>query len=53
MNPPTFFVSKVEEDPQWFIDMVFNVLDAMVVSSEGKEEPATYQLNDVHQVFYE
>ena len=29
MNPPTFFVSKVEEDPQGFIDEVFKVLEAM------------------------
>ena len=32
MNPPTFFGSKVEEDPQGFIDEVFKILDAMCVS---------------------
>ena len=32
MNPPTFFGSNVEEDPQGFIDEVFKVLDAMDVS---------------------
>ena len=32
MNPLTFFNSKVEEDPQGFIDEVFKVLDAMDVS---------------------
>ena len=33
MNPPTFFGSKVEEDPQGFIDEVVKVLDSMGVSS--------------------
>ncbi|TMX05034.1 hypothetical protein EJD97_003169, partial [Solanum chilense] len=33
MNPPTLYGSKVEEDPQGFIDKVFKVLDAMGVSS--------------------
>lgn len=32
-NPPTFFGSKVEEDPQGFVDEVFKVLDATGVSS--------------------
>ncbi|TMX00127.1 hypothetical protein EJD97_001356 [Solanum chilense] len=53
MNPPTFFVSKVEEDPQRFIDEVLKVLDAMDVSSEEKVKLATYQLKDVDQVWYE
>ena len=34
MNPPTFFGSRVEEDPQGFIDEVFKVLDAMGFSSQ-------------------
>ena len=33
MNPPCFFYSKVEDDPQGFIDEVFKVLDGMGVSS--------------------
>ena len=40
MNPPTFYVSKVEEDPQEFIDKVFMVLDAIGVSSQEKVELA-------------
>ena len=36
MNPPTFFGSKVEEDPQGFIDEVLKVLEAMGVSSQEK-----------------
>ena len=34
MNPPTFYGSKVEEDPQGFIDEVMEILDAMDVSSK-------------------
>ena len=41
MNPPTFFGSKVEEDPQGFIDEVFKVLNSTWVSShENAELPA-------------
>ena len=29
MNPPIFYGSKVEEDPQGIIDEVFKVLDGM------------------------
>ena len=32
MNPPTFLCSRVEEDPQVFIQNVFKVLDVMDVS---------------------
>ncbi|WMV38121.1 hypothetical protein MTR67_031506 [Solanum verrucosum] len=53
MNPPTFFGSKVEEDPLGFIDEVSKVLEAMNVSSQEKEELAAYQLKDVAQVWYE
>ena len=31
INPPTFFVSQVEEDPQWSIEEVFKVLDSIGV----------------------
>nr|ABI34336.1 hypothetical protein SDM1_41t00011 [Solanum demissum] len=53
MNPPMFYGSKVEEDPQGFIDEVFKVLDAMGVSSQEKAELAAYLLKDVAQVWYE
>ena len=52
MNPPTFFGSKVEEDPQEFIDEVFKVLGYGSVISR-KVELAAYQLKDVTQVWYE
>ncbi|XP_069145557.1 uncharacterized protein [Solanum lycopersicum] len=51
MNPPTFFGSKVEEDPQGFIDEVFKVLDAMGVSYRKKVELVASQLKDVVQVW--
>ena len=53
INPPTFFGSKVEEDPQGFIDKMFKVLEALGVSSEEKAELTAYQLKDVAQVWYE
>ena len=53
MNPPTFFGSTVEENPQGFIDEVFKVLDAMGVSSQEKAKLGAYQLKDVAQVWYE
>ena len=43
----------MEEDPQGFIDEVFKVLEAMDVSSEEKTEIASYNLNDMAQVWYE
>ena len=53
MNPLTFFRSKKEEEPQWFIDEFFKVLEAMGVSSHKKQELDAYPLKDVAQVFYE
>nr|ABI34333.1 Gag-pol polyprotein, putative [Solanum demissum] len=50
MNPPKFHGSKVEEDPQRFINEVYNVLAIMGVSSEEKVELAAYQLKDVAQL---
>ena len=53
MNPPTFLCSRVEEDPQVFIQNVFKVLDVMDVSPQYKAELVVYQLKDVAQVWYE
>ena len=52
MNPPTFYGSKVDEDPQEFIDEVYKILYAMGVSSSEKAELDTYQLKDVAQTLY-
>ena len=52
MNPPTFYESKVEENPKEFIDEVFKILLAMGLSNSEKTELATYQLKDVAQTCY-
>ena len=41
-NPPTFLASKVEEDPQEFLDGVYKVLSAMGVTSKEKAELDSY-----------
>lgn len=46
MNPPTFFGSKWEDDPQGFIDKLFKELDVICVSSQEKAKLASYQLID-------
>jgi len=53
MNPPMFFGSKVEEDPQGFIDEIFKMLDAVGVSPQEKAELSAYKIKDMAQVWYE
>ncbi|WMV18595.1 hypothetical protein MTR67_011980 [Solanum verrucosum] len=53
MNPPTFLGSKVDEDPIFFIDEVFNILDAMGVTPREKVKLASYQLKDVAEAWFE
>ena len=53
INPLEFNGFKVEEDPNWFIDEVYKTLAIMGLTSSEKEELASYQLNDVAQVWYE
>ncbi|XP_049391403.1 uncharacterized protein LOC125855710 [Solanum stenotomum] len=50
MNPPEFHGSKVEEDPQEFIDEVYKELVIMGVALVEKEELAVYQLKGVAQI---
>ena len=45
MNQPTFSGSKVEKDPQGFIDELFKVVDTMGVYSQEKAELTAYQLS--------
>ena len=52
MNPPTFNSSKVEEDPQQFIDEVYKILLDMGFSTNEKVELATYQLKDMAQAWF-
>ena len=53
MNPPTLHGTKVDEDPQGFIDEVFKVVDAIDETPREKAELASYQLNEVAQVCFE
>ena len=53
MNPPEFHGSKVDEDPQAFIDEVSRVVTIMGVTSEERAELAAYQLKEVAQIWFE
>ena len=53
INPLTFHATKVDEDPQGFIDDVFKVVDVMGVTPREKANLATYQLEDVAEVWFE
>ena len=52
MNPPTFYESKVDENPHEFLDVVYKVLYAMGVTSSEKAELASYLLKNVAQTWY-
>ena len=52
MNPPIFYGSKVDEDPQESIDEVDNIILAMRLSMREKAELSSYQLKDVSQTWY-
>lgn len=52
MNRTKFHGSKVDEDPQEFIDEVYKVLAIMGVRSEEKAELTAYQLKGVAQIWY-
>ena len=52
MNAPTFYMSKVDEDPQEFLDEVYKVLYSMGVTSIQKAELASYKLKDLAQTWY-
>ena len=52
MNPPIFLRSKVNEDPQKFLDGVYKVLSVMRVTSREMAKLDSYQLWDVSQIWY-
>ena len=52
MNPPSFYWSKVEEDPQELIDETYKILYDMGLNTSEKVELVTYQLDDVSQTWY-
>ena len=47
MNPPMFFVSMSDEDPQNFLYEVYKILHAMGVTLIEKAELEAYRLKDV------
>lgn len=50
INPPEFYGSKVNEDPQDFLDEMFKIVKIMGVTSVERAELAAYQLKGVAQV---
>ncbi|WMV54906.1 hypothetical protein MTR67_048291 [Solanum verrucosum] len=52
MNPHKFYGSKIEEDPQEFIDEVYKILVIMGVTLVEKAELAAYQLKWVAQIWF-
>ncbi|XP_069151902.1 uncharacterized protein [Solanum lycopersicum] len=51
MNPPTFYGSKIDEEPKQFVDEVSKIILAMGLSIREKAEFVTYQLKDVAQAW--
>ena len=52
MNPSMFFGYKVDDDPQDFLDEVYNILFAMGVGIIEKAELVAYQLKYLAQTWY-
>ena len=52
INPPIFFESKVNEDPQNILGEVCKILYAIEVSSNVKSKIDSYKLKDVSQTFF-
>lgn len=53
LSPPESLGSKVEEDPQRFVNEIFKILSAMGVCSEEKEGLSTYHVKYVARLWYE
>ena len=51
-NPPTFYGTNVDEDPQSFIAEIFKVVDSLAVTSRERVELATYKLKHMGQVWF-
>ena len=52
MNPPMFFIRKMDEDPQKFISEVYRIILSMGVTPIEKANLVAYQLKDVTQTWY-
>ena len=50
---PTFHGTKVDKNPQIFIDDIFEVVDSMDVTPRERAEIDAYQLKDEAQVWFE
>ena len=53
MNPPKFTGTKVEEDPQEFVDEIEKIFKLMHMDEVEGVELATYQLKDIEYQWYE
>ena len=53
INASEVYGSKVNEDPQIFINKVYKILDIMGWRSDDKVELAAYQLKGVAQTWYD
>src|SRR5687767_15256047 len=49
MDPPEFYGSKPNEDPQDFIEEIYKIVDIMGVATSVKAELAAYQLKGIAQ----
>src|SRR5688572_21980714 len=52
MNPPEFYGSKPNEDPQDFIEEIYKIVDIMGVATSVKAELAAYQLKGIAQIWF-
>ncbi|XP_049406438.1 uncharacterized protein LOC125870132 [Solanum stenotomum] len=52
MNPPILLGSKMNKDPQEFLDEVYKIVQSMGVTAIEKAELAGYQLKNVAEVWY-
>ena len=52
MNPPTFYVSKVDKDLQEFFDEIYKIHYAMGLNTSEKYYLATYKLNNVVETWH-
>lgn len=53
IKPLVFSGSKMEEDPNGFIEQTYKVLTIMGVTTVEKEELVANQLKDVTEIWYE
>ena len=52
MNPPIYFRSRKNEDPQEFVDEVHKTIYAIGINKEEKAELDAYHLKDVARLWY-